>query len=144
MKCHNFLKPTTKQRNLQFNTYFAQAYMRTINKYSKPGYAVDVWEKLRKKSLVLETLWVMICLQVKEEMFQHLKPIKKISNGGWRSTTIVSNAIGQGEVLMTPIQLANMMATVANEGHYYTPHIIKRLKVKARSTLNLKLSTRPP
>jgi penicillin-binding protein 2 len=29
------------------------------------------------------------------------------------------------------IQLANMMATVANEGHYYTPHIIKRLKVKA-------------
>jgi penicillin-binding protein 2 len=41
-------------------------------------------------------------LQVKEEMFQHLKPIKKIyPNGGWRSTTIVSNAIGQGEVLMT-------------------------------------------
>jgi membrane peptidoglycan carboxypeptidase len=30
------------------------------------------------------------------------------------------------EVLMTPIQLANMMATVANEGYYYTPHIIKR------------------
>jgi penicillin-binding protein 2 len=71
------------------------------------------------------------------------KTYKKDSNGGWRSTTIVSNAIGQGEVLMTPIQLANMMAT-ANEGHYYTPHIIKRLKVKARSTLNLKLSTRPP
>jgi penicillin-binding protein 2 len=29
---------------------------------------------------------------------------------------------------MTPIQLANMMATVANEGHYYTPHIIKKIK----------------
>jgi penicillin-binding protein 2 len=54
------------------------------------------------------------------------KNIQKIyPNGGWRST-IVSNAIGQGEVLMTPIQLANMMATVANEGYYYTPHIIKR------------------
>jgi penicillin-binding protein 2 len=37
-----------------------------------------------------------------------------------RGTTIISNAIGQGEVLMTPIQLANMMATVANEGYYYT------------------------
>src|SRR5690606_7746657 len=49
-------------------------------------------------------------------------------NGGWRSTAIVSNAIGQGEVLMTPIQLANMMATVANRGHYYTPHIIKKIE----------------
>jgi penicillin-binding protein 2 len=89
--------------------------MRTINKYSKPGYAVDVWEQPRKKVLVLETLWVMIYSQVKEEMFQHLKPIKKIyPNGGWRSTTIVSNAIGQGEVLMTPT--SHMMATVANEG----------------------------
>jgi penicillin-binding protein 2 len=47
--------------------------------------------------------------------------------GGWRSTTIISNS-GQGEVLMTPIQLASMMATVANEGYYYTPHIIKKLK----------------
>src|SRR5690606_5404791 len=49
-------------------------------------------------------------------------------NWAWRSTTIVSNAIGQGEVLMTPIQLANMMATVANRGYYYTPHIIKKIK----------------
>jgi penicillin-binding protein 2 len=46
----------------------------------------------------------------------------------WDSKTIVSNAIGQGEVLMTPIQLANMMAAVANEGYYYTPHIIKKIK----------------
>jgi penicillin-binding protein 2 len=41
-------------------------------------------------------------------------------------TTIISNSIGQGEVLMTPIQLASMMATVAN--YYYTPHIIKKIK----------------
>jgi penicillin-binding protein 2 len=50
-----------------------------------------------------------------------------VPNGGWRST-IISNSIGQGEVLMTPIQLASMMATVANEGYYYTPHIIKKIK----------------
>jgi penicillin-binding protein 2 len=49
-------------------------------------------------------------------------------NGGWRATATVSNSIGQGEVLMTPIQLANMMAIVANEGYYYTPHIIKKIK----------------
>ena len=49
-------------------------------------------------------------------------------NGGWRSATIVSNAIGQGEVLATPIQLANMISVVANEGFYFTPHIIKEIK----------------
>lgn len=47
---------------------------------------------------------------------------------GWSGKTIISNAIGQGEVLMTPIQLANMMATVANKGYYYTPHIIKKIE----------------
>jgi penicillin-binding protein 2 len=42
----------------------------------------------------------------------------------WRGTTIVSNSIGQGEVLMTPIR-RNMMATVANEGYYYTSYYQK-------------------
>jgi penicillin-binding protein 2 len=42
---------------------------------------------------------------------------------GWRAITIRSNAIGQGEVLATPLQLANAMATIANEGYYITPHL---------------------
>jgi penicillin-binding protein 2 len=57
------------------------------------------------------------------------KTYKKMYPGwGYSGKTIVSNSIGQGEVVMTPIQLANMMATVANEGYYYTPHIIKKIK----------------
>ena len=44
------------------------------------------------------------------------------------ATTIISNAIGQGEILVTPIQLANMTAAIANKGHYYTPHIIKSIE----------------
>ncbi|HJS56027.1 MAG TPA: penicillin-binding transpeptidase domain-containing protein, partial [Chitinophagaceae bacterium] len=58
-------------------------------------------------------------------------------NRKWKSTTIISNSIGQGEVLMTPIQLANMMAAVANHGYYYTPHIIKKIdgqKIPSRFT----------
>jgi penicillin-binding protein 2 len=51
-------------------------------------------------------------------------------NGGWRSTTIISNSIGQGEVLMTPIQLASMMAAVANEGYYYASY---HQKIKGNS-----------
>ena len=45
----------------------------------------------------------------------------------WNPITIISNAIGQGELLTTPIQLANVSAIIANKGWYYTPHIIKRI-----------------
>ncbi|MBQ0034501.1 MAG: penicillin-binding protein 2 [Bacteroidales bacterium] len=44
---------------------------------------------------------------------------------GWRAMTIRSNSIGQGEVLVTPLQLCNMVATIANEGYYITPHLCK-------------------
>lgn len=44
---------------------------------------------------------------------------------GWRSMTIRSLSIGQGEVLVTPLQLANTMAVIANEGYYITPHLNK-------------------
>ncbi len=44
---------------------------------------------------------------------------------GWRSQTILSLGIGQGELGVTPLQLANMTAAIANRGHYYTPHVVK-------------------
>ncbi|MCW2120810.1 penicillin-binding protein 2 [Flavobacterium sp. 7A] len=110
------------------NTYFASAYMKTINKYVKPSYAVDVWSN-HVKSFGLGDFMGYDLPTGKRGNVPDSKTYKKIyPNGGWRSTTIVSNAIGQGEVLMTPIQLANMIATVANEGYYYTPHIIKKIK----------------
>ena len=43
----------------------------------------------------------------------------------WNSSTIISVSIGQGEVLATPLHLANFSAIVANRGYYYIPHIIK-------------------
>ena len=45
--------------------------------------------------------------------------------GSWNSTTVISLSIGQGEILATPMHLANLCATVANRGYYYIPHIIK-------------------
>ena len=110
------------------NSYFATAYMKTINKYAKPAQAVDVWSN-HVKSFGLGQFMGYDLPIGKKGKVPDSKTYKRIyPNGGWRSTTIVSNSIGQGEVLMTPIQLANMMATVANEGYYYTPHIIKRIK----------------
>ncbi|MFC2100879.1 penicillin-binding protein 2 [Bacteroidota bacterium] len=51
-------------------------------------------------------------------------------NGRWKSLTIISLAIGQGEILFTPIQLANLAAITANKGYYYTPHIVKAIGEK--------------
>ena len=45
--------------------------------------------------------------------------------GGWKFNTIKSISIGQGEVGVTPMQIANLAATVANRGYYYIPHIVK-------------------
>ena len=44
---------------------------------------------------------------------------------GWKAITIRSLSIGQGEILVTPLQLANQAATIANEGYYITPHLNK-------------------
>ncbi|WP_142533368.1 penicillin-binding protein 2 [Saccharicrinis carchari] len=52
----------------------------------------------------------------------------KIYNKSWSSLTVVSLAIGQGELLTTPVQMANMAATLANKGYFYTPHIIKEIE----------------
>ena len=46
----------------------------------------------------------------------------------WRSLNIVSIAIGQGEVLSTPLQIANLGATIANRGVYYAPHVVKTVE----------------
>ena len=46
---------------------------------------------------------------------------------GWKASTIRSLAIGQGELLMTPLQLANFAAILANRGYYYTPHVVKQI-----------------
>lgn len=50
---------------------------------------------------------------------------KLYGKNGWKFSTIVSLSIGQGEIGVTPLQIANLCATVANRGYYYIPHIIK-------------------
>lgn len=60
---------------------------------------------------------------------------KYYKKGGWRPMTIRSLSIGQGEILVTPIQLANFSATVANRGFYYQPHIVKQIDGQAIDSL---------
>jgi len=47
--------------------------------------------------------------------------------GGWHSSTIISLAIGQGELAVTPLQMANLECTIANHGYFYKPHLIKAI-----------------
>ena len=48
--------------------------------------------------------------------------------GSWNGLTIISIAIGQGEVLLTPLQIANLGATIANRGYYYVPHVVRKVQ----------------
>ena len=49
-------------------------------------------------------------------------------NRSWNGLTVVSIAIGQGEVTATPLQIANLGATIANRGYYITPHVVRSVK----------------
>jgi penicillin-binding protein 2 len=110
------------------NAYFSNVYLKTISKYVKPTYAIDVWSN-HIKSFGLGQFMGYDLPTGKKGKIPNAKTYKKMyPDWGWSGKTIISNAIGQGEVLMTPIQLANMMATVANKGYYYTPHIIKKIE----------------
>ncbi|HXC03703.1 MAG TPA: penicillin-binding transpeptidase domain-containing protein [Bacteroidia bacterium] len=55
---------------------------------------------------------------------------KYFGKGSWKSSTIVSLAIGQGELGITPLQMANIMCIMANRGYYYVPHILKSIGEK--------------
>lgn len=121
------------------NSYFATSFMKNINKYSNPSQSVDIWSN-HLKSFGLGQFMGYDLPTGKKGKVPDSKTYKRMyPNGGWRSTAIVSNAIGQGEVVMTPIQLANMMATIANEGYYYTPHIIKKIE---EHTIDEKFTTK--
>lgn len=52
----------------------------------------------------------------------------KAYKGSWNGLTIISISIGQGEVNLTPLQIANLGATIANRGYYLTPHVVKKVE----------------
>lgn len=52
----------------------------------------------------------------------------KAYRGSWNGLTIISISIGQGEVNLTPLQIANLGATIANRGYYYVPHVVRKVK----------------
>lgn len=109
------------------NSYFANVYRKTIEKYDTPSKGMDAWSN-HVKSFGLGNFLGYDLPSGKKGLVPDSKLYQKMyPNGGWRAVTTISNAIGQGEILTTPIQLANMTAAIANRGFYYTPHILKKI-----------------
>jgi len=109
------------------NAYFANVYRRIIEKESNAAEGTDNWNRHAESFGLGNYLGYDLPVGRKGlipdgDFYNRYYP-----KGSWRAPTIISNSIGQGEVLTTPIQLANMTAAIANRGYYYTPHILKKI-----------------
>ncbi len=111
------------------NAYFANVYRRIIEKYPTPQEGIDVWSKHLNSFGLGEFLGYDLPAgrSGKIPTSEYYNKIYEYPTYKWFATATLSNAIGQGEVLMTPIQLANMTAAIANRGWFYTPHILKSI-----------------
>ncbi|MBA22672.1 MAG: penicillin-binding protein 2 [Flavobacteriales bacterium] len=107
------------------NTFFANTYKRIIEKYETPEKGLNQWNEHLKSFGLGNYLGYDLSIGKKGFIPNAAYYDQWYSKGAWKAATIISNAIGQGEVLTTPIQLANFTAAIANRGHYYTPHFLR-------------------
>ena len=130
MKCH--CKPGTyndlnKAIYNSCNTYFATIYKKTIEKYSSSKQGIDNW-KNHVNSFGLGNYLGYDHPLGQPGLIPDSKYYDKwYPNNRWRAATTISNGIGQGEILTTPIQLGNIAASIANRGWFITPHFVKKI-----------------
>jgi len=109
------------------NAYFATAYRKILDKNGNSSEGIDTWSKHARSfglgNFLNNDLYVGQKGRIPNRAYYSRQYPKT-----FYSTYTISNAIGQGEVATTPIQLANMTAAIANRGYYFTPHIIKKIK----------------
>ena len=141
MKCHcgGGYRNLSSAISNSCNSYFAMAFRKTINKYKNASESMDIWSDHIKSFGLGKFLGNDLSVGKKGNIPDGEYYDKWYPDFKWGPTTIISNAIGQGEILVTPIQLANMTAAIANKGHYFTPHIIKSIQGE---TINNKFTTK--
>ena len=110
------------------NSYFADTYRKNISQNNKISENFDIWSENIKSFGFGNYLNNDLPIGKKGMIPTSEFYDKWYPDFRWGPTTNLSNSIGQGEILVTPIQLANMIAAVANKGFYYTPHIIKKIE----------------
>ena len=112
------------------NAYFAGTFRKIYDKFETTDEAMDVWEKHLKSFGLGGYLGSDLHTGRPGRIPSKEYYDKWYGDNRWSSSFIISNSIGQGEVAVTPIQLANMTAAIANRGHYFTPHILKKVNGK--------------
>jgi penicillin-binding protein 2 len=142
--CHHHSTPLSMVGGIanSCNSYFCTVYRRTIEKYNTPQEGIDNWKAHLSSFGLGDYLGYDLPsgrpgLIPDSEYYNHYYQYPKYK---WYATATISNAIGQGEVLMTPMQMVNFTATIANKGWYYKPHIIK--KVDGKDVIPVKYTER--
>lgn len=131
--CHGHGSPIPLKPALQTscNAFFCWGFKNMIDRRSKYGSSADAFE-VWKNHLVSLGYGYRLGVDLPGEsrgFIPNAKFYNKIyGEGRWSANTIISVSIGQGEILATPLQIANLCATVANRGWFITPHVVKEIE----------------
>ena len=131
--CHGHGSPINLKPALQTscNAYFCWGFKAMVDKRSKYGTSADAFE-VWKKHLVSMGYGYPLGTDLPGESRGFIPNAKFYNNvygeGRWSANTVISVAIGQGEIMATPLQIANLCATVANRGWFITPHVVKEIQ----------------
>ena len=111
------------------NAYYSQVFMRILknNNYDSISQAFQAWRNYLLKFGIGRKLDTDLSYELKGIVYTK-EHYEKFFKGRWRPLRLVSMAIGQGELGITPLQMANVTATIANRGFYYIPHIVKEIQ----------------
>lgn len=131
--CHGHGSPLPLKPALQTscNAYFCWGFKNMIDKRSKYGSSANAFE-VWKKHLVSMGYGYRLGVDLPGESRGFIPNDKFYNNfygqGRWSANTIISVSIGQGEIGATPLQIANLCATIANRGWFITPHVVKEIQ----------------
>ena len=127
--CHGHRSPIdmTESIMMSCNAYYCYVLKNIVDnrKYDSPADGLDHWNEYVKSFGFGRKLGSDFPAELAGSIPSSRTYNRSYGRGRWNSTTVISLAIGQGEILATPMHLANLCATIANRGHYYIPHIIK-------------------
>ena len=131
--CHAHGSPLPLKPALQTscNAFFCWGFKAMIDRRSKYGSSAKAFE-IWKNHLVSMGYGYKLGIDLPSEsrgFIPNAKFYDKFySEGHWSANTIISVSIGQGEILATPLQIANLGATIANRGWFMTPHVVKEIQ----------------
>lgn len=132
MKCHAHSAPFDMIHAIgtSCNSYFAHEYKKIVENYPNAAQGVDAWANHMKSFGLGEFLGSDFPTGRKGSVPNSSLYNRAYGENKWGATYNISNGIGQGEILVTPLQLANVVSAIANRGYFYTPHIVKKIDNK--------------